>query len=121
VNFVEAKHRIYTDQSTRAEDLPALRAGILRLAERGGIHYRPGVETPGEEASRLAEMTPPSTPADWEAALLVIGDHPQRENLIIRTGLLAMTGFTTAEHAAEMVMHILGGERAAGAPEAPAL
>jgi hypothetical protein len=118
---VTAMHRIHAGQGTRADELPALKAGILALAGRGGIHCRPGVETPGEEASRLAEMTPPSTPADWEAALLVIGDHPQRENLIIRTGLLAMTGFTTAEHAAEMVMHIVGGERAAGAPEPPAL
>jgi hypothetical protein len=110
----------FNQTGTRAEDLPALRAGILRLAESGGIHCRAAVETPGEEASRLAEMTAGSCD-DWKAALAIIGEHPQRENLIIRTGLLAMTGFTTAEHAAAMVTDFTGTERAADAPEAPAL
>jgi len=103
MDFAEATDRIRNSPGIRAGDLPALREGILRLAVS-----RP-IETDDEEAARLADMTPPSSIADWKAALAVIGDHPQRENLIMVTGQLVMTGLTTAEHAAGMVRGITGG------------
>jgi hypothetical protein len=96
-------------------DLPALEARIVKLAEQRRIHCRVTVETDDEEAARLAEMTPPSSVEDWKAALAVIGDHPRRETLIMVTGQMVMTGFTTAEHAAETALHIISNEREAGA------
>lgn len=58
---------------------------------------------------------------DWKAALAVIGSHPQREVLIAATGQIVMTRMSSAEYAAAMVMHIIGGERGEDAPGPPPL